>query len=215
MCSAANFDADASVIPAVDARQRIIVAAIDLVGSDGSRAATVRRVAEAAAVSPALVMHHFGSKAGLFAACDEAVMATIGRAVDALSADDRDAGFVELLAEESAGPAMSYIGRVLHDGGDNGRQWFDWMIDLTRDGMATLAAAGRARPAEDPQMQAVLLLTMDLGVVLLRQHVERYLGGTLTDDDVTTRWAVAELDLLTNGVLVDATNEETKGDVDE
>ena len=81
--------------------------------------------------------------------------------------------------------------------------------------MEALAASGRARPADDPQMQAVLLLAMDLGVVLLRQHVERYLGAALTDDDVTTRWTVTELDLLTNGVLVDPTNETPTGADDE
>ena len=215
MCSAPSAAPGPAADGAVDARQRIIGAAIDLVGTDGSRAATVRRVADAAAVSPALVMHHFGSKAGLLAACDEAVMSTVGRAVDALSAADRETGFVDLLTAESAGPAVCYIGRVLHDGGDNGRQWFDGMIDLTREGMAALAASGRARPADDPQMQAVLLLAMDLGVVLLRQHVERYLGAALTDDDVTTRWTVTELDLLTNGVLVDPTNETPTGADDE
>ncbi|MEM9037497.1 MAG: TetR family transcriptional regulator [Actinomycetota bacterium] len=187
----------------VDARQRMLTATIDLVGRHGARATTVRAVAEAADVSPALVMHHFGSKAGLLAACDDDVMATIREAVEHLGAADRDAGLAELIAAESAGPAMSYIGRALHEEGESGHQWFDWMIDLTRRGMTDLAASGLARPAADPAMQAVLLLAMDLGVVLLRQHVERYLGAPITDSAITTRWASAELDLLTNGVLID------------
>ncbi|MEO1055392.1 MAG: TetR family transcriptional regulator [Actinomycetota bacterium] len=185
----------------IDARQRMIAATIELVGRDGTRATTVRAVAEAADVSPALVMHHFGSKAGLLAACDDNVMATISEVVESLS--DTDAGLVELVGAENAGPAMSYIGRALHDGGESGNRWFDWMIELTREGMADLAASGLARPAADPAMQAVLLLSMDLGVVLLRQHVERYLGAPITDSEMTTRWAAVELDLLTNGVLIE------------
>mgnify|MGYP001829057463 FL=1 len=43
---------------------------------------------------------------------------------------------------------------------------------------------------------------MDIGVVLMRQNVERYLGAALTDRATARRWAVTELDLLTNGVLV-------------
>ncbi|MEM9516469.1 MAG: TetR family transcriptional regulator [Actinomycetota bacterium] len=186
----------------IDARQRMITATIELVGRDGSKATTVRAVAEAAGVSPALVMHHFGSKAGLVAVCDDTVMATIREVVERLAGAEGDAGLVELISAESAGPAMSYIGRALHDGGDSGNQWFDWMIEITRQGMADLAASGLARPADDPAMQAVLLLAMDLGVVLLRQHVERYLGAPITDHATTTRWAAVELDLLTHGVLI-------------
>ncbi len=206
ICSAIilNMCSAGAAIP-LDARQRVLTATIDLVGRQGARATTVRAVAAAADVSPALVMHHFGSKAGLLAACDDEVMGTIREVVEQLGdADgdtDRDAGLAELIAAESAGPAMSYIGRALHDGGESGSQWFEWMIDLTREGMADLADAGLARPAADPAMQAVLLLSMDLGVVLLRQHVERYLGASITDSATTTRWAAAELDLLTNGVL--------------
>ena len=48
-------------------RARIRDAAIGLFGRDGFGPATVRAVASAAGVSPGLVIHHFGSKAGLLA----------------------------------------------------------------------------------------------------------------------------------------------------
>ncbi len=199
MCSARS-GADAA--PEAAARERILRVAIDLVGREGAPATTVRRVAAAAEVSPALVMHHFGSKAGLLAACDDEVMATIRRAIEGLGSDDLEVSFAELLAAESASPAVGYVGRAMHEGGEAGRRWFDWMIELTRQGMADLADAGLARPADDPEMQAVLLLAMDIGVVLMRHHVERYLGAAITDDHITARWATAELDLLTHGVLL-------------
>ncbi len=206
MCSAAS---EPPVAPEAAARERILAVAIDLVGRDGAPAATVRRVAAAADVSPALVMHHFGSKAGLLAACDDDVMATIRRAIDGLGSDDLEVSFAELLAAESAAPAVGYVGRALHEGGEAGRRWFDWMIELTRQGMADLAEAGLARPAADPAMQAVLLLAMDIGVVLMRHHVERYLGASITDDHITARWATAELDLLSHGVLVSHADHDT------
>lgn len=52
------------------AKERIVDAAIDLFGERGFRGASIKAVAELAEVSPSLVMHHFGSKAGLQAACD-------------------------------------------------------------------------------------------------------------------------------------------------
>lgn len=203
MCSAERIDdPGAGDVDGDDARARILRVAIDLIGSEGAKAATVRRVAAAADVSPALVMHHFGSKDGLTAACDAQVMQAIERIVAALGDDEREVSVGEMIAAKDGGPAIAYVGRAMQDGGSNGATWFDRMIALTETGTADLVAAGLARPSDDPKMRAVLLLAMDIGVVLMRQNVERYLGAALTDRATARRWAVTELDLLTNGVLV-------------
>ena len=55
-------------------RARIRDAAVDLFARDGFAHVTVRRIATEAGVSPALVIHHFGSKEGLRAACDAHVL---------------------------------------------------------------------------------------------------------------------------------------------
>ena len=47
------------------ARARIRDSAIVYIGRHGWRAATLRAIATDAGVSPALVIHHFGSKDGL------------------------------------------------------------------------------------------------------------------------------------------------------
>ncbi len=52
------------------ARARIRDSAIVYFGRHGFRTATVRAIAADADVSPALVIHHFGSKDGLREACD-------------------------------------------------------------------------------------------------------------------------------------------------
>ena len=56
---------------------RIRDAAIGLFAERGVAATTVREIAEAAAVSPGLVIHHFGSKDALRAACDEHIAASL------------------------------------------------------------------------------------------------------------------------------------------
>ena len=56
------------------AEARIRQAAIELFPVDGIDGTTIRAVAAAASVSPALVLHHFGSKQGLLDACDDYVV---------------------------------------------------------------------------------------------------------------------------------------------
>lgn len=185
-----------------DARSRLVVAAMELVGERGIDATTVRAVAERARVSPPLVMHHFGSKDGLLAACDERVRAVMGEAVTALTAGGAsEATTRALLALPDVSAALSYIARSLLQGGDVGRWWFDEMLGLTLDGLATAEAAGLARPASDPVARAVLLISMDLGMVLMRPLVEARLGGSLADPAIVERWVHAEMDLLTRGVM--------------
>jgi AcrR family transcriptional regulator len=50
-----------------DTEQRILARARDLFAEHGYERTTIRAVAAAAGVDPGLVMHYFGSKAGLFA----------------------------------------------------------------------------------------------------------------------------------------------------
>src|SRR5204862_374092 len=54
---------------------RIRNAALELFASRGVAGTSIRDVARAAGVSPGLVQHHFGTKAGLQQAVDECVVA--------------------------------------------------------------------------------------------------------------------------------------------
>lgn len=184
-----------------DARERLIAAAIELIGRDGVRATTVRHVAEVAGVSGPLVLHHFGSKEGLVAACDQAVIAVIDDAMATLKNTGGDGALAQLLQIEGAGSAIAYVGRSLLDGGVAGRDWFERMMGMTTSGLAEMEAAGTVRPTADPTMRALLLSSMDLGIVLLRPHVERLLGASITDPSVVERWMRMEFDLLARGLF--------------
>jgi TetR/AcrR family transcriptional regulator, regulator of cefoperazone and chloramphenicol sensitivity len=59
------------------AKARIRDAAMEMFGTQGVAASSLRAVAGAASVSPGLIVHHFGSKEGLIRAVDEAVLARI------------------------------------------------------------------------------------------------------------------------------------------
>ena len=74
------------------AKARIREQALLLFAERGPDTVTVRDVAAAAEVSPGLVMHHFGSKAGLREAVDEHVAASFDAIFDNLTdADLREA----------------------------------------------------------------------------------------------------------------------------
>ena len=190
-----------SATPQPATRDRLVQAAIELIANEGAQAATVRRVADAVGVSAPLVLHHFGSKEGLVAACDERVLGTMEGMLAEMAAAGADAGFQYLMADEQAAVLLLYVARALHEDNATGRQWFDRLYALTRNGMAEMAERGMVRTFDDPVMASLILLAMDLGLVLLRPHVERILDAPLTDRSVVTRWITAEFDLLTTPIF--------------
>lgn len=108
----------------MSSRQRIRAAARDLFAEHGYDRTTVREVAEAAAVSPALVVKHFGSKAELYAEVGPARLTTplaelglprsaMGRAIVLQLVKRRDEGVTEpwaalgLAVRQSPAPSVT------------------------------------------------------------------------------------------------------------
>lgn len=152
-------------------RARIRDAAIEVFARDGFDA-TVRTIADAASVSPGLVIHHFGSKDNLRAECDSYVLTRTRD--DNRRSLEKDAGaspFGALLAQmdtvEDSGPRIIYIVRSLQSGGAMARELLD---HLATDGEATLragVAAGTVKPAIDEAARARYLLAQSMGALLV------------------------------------------------
>lgn len=141
------------------AREPIVRAALHVFGEAGIESTSLREVARAAGVSPALVVHHFGGKEGLVAAVDEAALREFGAAYR--SGGDRDgaAGEVDLLRERAAQTArvMSempdvcrYLGRALVEGTAGSASLFRTMIGAGRGGKRSTRWPRRARCARTP-----------------------------------------------------------------
>src|SRR5512141_3078784 len=143
------------------ARAAIRNAALRLFADRGPDAVTVRQIAAQAGVSPALVVHHFGSKDGLRAE------------VDAFAAQAFDAIFevlpTEELAEMLAGgattgslgeafargfppgsPLPAYLRRLLLTNDPAGAALFGRWYVATRRLLDVMVEMGVARPSEDP-----------------------------------------------------------------
>ena len=137
-------------------RARIRDAAVDLFGREGFERTTVRAIAAAAGVSPALVVHHYGSKERLRTACEEHLLDLVKQGKTAALAGGEAPSVQGYLAQVAgAEPLMRYLSRTLTDGGEAARRVFTGMVEDTADYLAAASEPGpsgppRTRPAAPP-----------------------------------------------------------------
>jgi TetR/AcrR family transcriptional regulator, regulator of cefoperazone and chloramphenicol sensitivity len=158
------------------AEARIRDAALARFPRDGFEGTTMRAIAEDAGVSPALVVHHYGSKEGLRKACDAHVVDRIrtvkGEAIESDSLTDPSAmagGF------QIAEPLMRYLGWALTTGSDDAAMLFDEMVDESVR-LTTMAEEHGAMVAgPDVRTRSAVMLSMQMGSLVLQEHLRRYL----------------------------------------
>lgn len=180
------------------ARARIRDEALRLFGARGQAAVTVREVAAAARVSPALVIRHYGSKDGLRDAVDEHVTRVFAAMLAEATAPTGDHPFdpqaVPSLAEAVAGnlPEGSaipgYLGHLLIAGGPAASALFGKLYTLSREVLGELARAGLARTGADPDVRAAFLLVNDIAVLILRDRLREVLGVDPLSAEGMRRW---------------------------
>lgn len=184
---------------------RIRAAAIELFGSAGFDRTTVRAIATNAGVSPALIIHHFGSKEGLREACDEWVMSALSAEKTLVMAGGSLPELQAYLADHpEMAPVADYLATSLRAGGPLAERVFDRLCAMTAEVMEAGYAAGTMRRPPDPEAAVPMLVAYSAGVGLLGQHVARHLGGAnLMDPQVYSRYGLASLDLFTHGMFTD------------
>lgn len=173
------------------ARARIRDAALAIFAELGEKGATMRGIAERAGVSPALVQHHFGTKARLRSACDEFVLEYFRREV-AAGLDDGQIAEPGYAADvyRSAPPVLRYLTRALVDESPGAGDVFDHLVTLSEPYLN--GQGGES----DPHDRAAVLVAMRLGMIVLHTHLSRNLGAELFSTDGSTRIGHAMLDLL-------------------
>lgn len=165
--------------PSLDsAPARILQAGLARFPVDGFKGTTVRALANDAGVSAALVVHHFGSKEGLRRACDEYVIEQI-RAVKGAAISTRtmtDAGFVAG-SMEMAPPLIRYLGWALASGSEAAADLFDEMVEESIRLFQMAEEQGFVRPSDEPRARSAVMLSMQLGSLVLHDHLARALGA--------------------------------------
>lgn len=185
---------------------RIRDAALVTFAEAGFRAATVRAIAERAGVSPALVIHHYGSKERLREACDAFVVGFIReRKVEAMAAGPGLDPLSLLRDDDDRLPLLGYLGRALQEGSPAVATLVDEMVADAEAILAAGIASGTVRPLDHPRGVAAVLTLWSLGALVLHEHVRRVLGTDLTGPMATAAlsggYAVPAMEILTHGLL--------------
>ena len=178
------------------ARARIRDAALARFGTDGIAGTSVRAVAADAGVSPALVVHHFGSKEGLRQACDGYVLDSIRSGGEAAS---------EALGEvlQAATPVRRYLARALLDDTPAAGALFAEIVERTEEWLEAGETEGWVRTSADARARAVTYVSWLLAPLVLGDHVGRLLGGDPAETATAVRGTRAGLEMLTNGLFTD------------
>jgi AcrR family transcriptional regulator len=192
------------------ARARIRDEALRLFGERGPDAVTIRTIASAAGVSPALVVRHYGSKDGLREAVDayvsavfEAMLAEVVSPSATTAFDqDRVPTLAEMVAARfSADTAIpAYLGRLLMADGPAGSALFRRLYDVSLNALTQMTATGLAREAPDPPVRVAVLLVNDLAVLILRERLREVLGVDPLSATGMRRWGAEVMSIYQDGI---------------
>lgn len=155
----------------------------------------MRQVAERADVSAALVVHHFGSKAGL----REAVVDHLRTWMDDLFDLSTDTGDAQAGAWSSIGdmlqqglpensPVIPYLRRLMMTGDPLATElltaWHRRTVEIFRE----WDAAGTLLAGPDPETRAAMAMSADLGTLFLADHWRQVLGYDPLHGEGLARW---------------------------
>ena len=184
------------------AAARIRGTALQLFPQDGFEKTTVRAIAEAAGVSPALVLHHFGSKEGLRQACDRHVIERIRTMKTAAIESDRLTDS-SMMAEgfQMAGPLMRYAAWALTTASPAASDLFDDLVTQSAHLIELAAKHGAMEPSPDPQARAAVQLAMQMGALVMQEHLGRALGVDPMSTEGVMRISRATLEIFSGAMF--------------
>ena len=185
---------------------RIRDAAIEQWGQHGFNVG-LRSIAEAAGVSAALVIHHFGSKEGLRKACDDYIAEEVRTGKSAsFRTKDPAHWFAQMAAIESYAPLMAYLVRSMQSGSPLAKMLWRKMIADAEQYMEEGVQSGLIKPSRDPAARAKYLGIMGGGSFLmyLQMHDNPTdLRAVLRD--YGEEMVLPALEIYTHGLMTDST----------
>jgi AcrR family transcriptional regulator len=181
---------------------RIRDAAIAFFGEHGFSRTTIRQIAAKAGVSPALVIHHFGSKDGLREACDSFITQLIDREVELAATQLAPADMLALIARRPDYIFIApYLVKALIEGGEFADRLFVRLVDDMQTYLKAAVEAGVARPTEgDERTRAEMVTLLKLGFLVFPQYVvPRSTPPESMLERAADRMGLAALELFTHG----------------
>ena len=180
-----------------DTRQQILDAARVLFAEQGYDATSLRAVARAAAVDPALVHHYFDGKPGVFTAAFAFPFSPrdlVARVTDG-PVDEIGARLVRLFLEVWNGPGADHLAGILRSALTH-----DEAAAMLREFMTStlLEGVAHALDVDQPRTRAALCASHLVGLGVLRQIIGFRPLRDLADDDVVA-WLAPTLQRYLTG----------------
>ncbi len=191
------------------ARARIRDAAIQSFADEGF-GASVRTIAAAAQVSPALITHHFGTKQALREDCDAEVLRRYRELkTDALAHPSAHLlGNLNPLGTSGSlganGSLLVYMLRSIQVGGQAGRDFVEHLMDDARGYMAAGVASGVIKPSRDEEARLRYLTYQSLGALMIAFMLGSADGVESAVREIRTQTILPTLELFTEGLLADS-----------
>jgi AcrR family transcriptional regulator len=188
------------------ATARIRDAAIEQWGQHGFNVG-LRAIAEAAGVSAALVIHHFGSKEGLRKACDDHIAEEVRTAKsESLRSADPATWFAQMAEIESYAPMMRYLVRSMQSGTELAKTFWRRMLENAEEYLEEGVRAGTLKGSRDPKARAKYLgLTGGGGFLLYLQMHDNPTDMAAVLHDYSEEMVLPALEVYTKGLMTDST----------
>ena len=183
------------------ASARIRDAALERFGTDGYAGTSVRTIAADAGVSPALILHHFGSKDGLREACDAYVF-DFFRDMLARAGDRQPTEAMSQFGgvTDAAPPLMRYLMKQASDDSPRANALVADIVELTKQSLEAMTAKGYLKSTDDPDMRAAILVMLRLGPFLLSGAVHKATGADILHPEGLQRMYRTTIEILESGI---------------
>jgi len=194
-------------------REQLLTIAVEMFAANGFAQTSLRAIAKQAGVSPALLVHHFGTKDALI---KEAIAITLGHWVadeKAAMLDDESNQLSHWQAVMAKGATpLRFFRQVLLAGGEYSQRLFAAAVGESESLLEQMKSAGRLRDVKDPKTTALMLTLSGLGSVLFMDHIEKILGGSIASEPVAKKLMNANNQMLQEGIFVPSgSNEKEAG----
>jgi AcrR family transcriptional regulator len=176
-------------------RARIRDAAMVEFGDKGFKGATMKTIAAAAGVSVGLVQHHFGTKDGLRAACEERVLDLVRFKTDAVEAGSiTDPQVLSTLM--AMGPRVQrYVGRALVEDSPGIREMVDDVMSLGERFLSNHWPVRFPPGTQRTRDAAAVMTAINTSTMMMQSHLARRMLVEPFSEDVLTRIGSATFDV--------------------
>ena len=192
-------------------REQLLKFAVEMFAEKGFAETSLRAIAKRAEVSPALLIHHFGTKDALV---KEAISKTLGSWVAGEKAAvlDDESNQVQnwqTFMEKGATP-LNFFRQVLLAGGEYSQRLFDAAVSESEVLLDQMQSVGRLREISDKQTTALIMAVSGLGSVLLMNQIEKSMGGSISSDQVASKLMNSNSEMLRDGIFKPASETKEK-----